>query len=315
MSYCSTNLRSRGEYARPGYTLIEMVVSLGISTVLIGGLSSAVMIATKSLGTPASSSTAVVDAGEAADLLVADIGTALAFTERTASAVTFTVPDRNGDLQPETIRYAWAGTGTGLTRQYNGTASSAAVLTDALQDFNMQYLTRTMLPPVRESVPQNLVYYNNSNVDLNISQSRWPAQYFAPSLPSNATAWSITKIRLYLKKYGSSQTLSIRVNAANASGKPTGTPLATAAVNTTSISSLNFQWVDVSLNLTSLTPTTGLVLQITGTGSGTLVVSRNRLATAPTTSIYSESTNQGSTWTLIPSSAMHFQVLGTVTTQ
>jgi hypothetical protein len=49
-----------------------------------------------------------------------DLEFALAFSEQTATAMTFTVPDRDGDLLAETIRYAWSGTpGDPLTRQIN----------------------------------------------------------------------------------------------------------------------------------------------------------------------------------------------------
>ena len=55
--------------------------------------------------------------------LLADLEFALAFSEKTDHALTFTVPDRDGDFISETIRYAWSGTpGDPLTRQYNGGA-------------------------------------------------------------------------------------------------------------------------------------------------------------------------------------------------
>ena len=41
--------------------------------------------------------------------LMADVGMALSFSERSTKAITFTVPDRNGDSLVETIRYAWSG--------------------------------------------------------------------------------------------------------------------------------------------------------------------------------------------------------------
>jgi hypothetical protein len=55
--------------------------------------------------------------------LEADLEFALAFTEQSARAVTFLVPDQSGDAKLETVRYAWSGTpGDPLTRQFNGGA-------------------------------------------------------------------------------------------------------------------------------------------------------------------------------------------------
>ena len=41
--------------------------------------------------------------------MLADLQLATGFTERTTKAATFTVPDRDGDSKPETLRYAWSG--------------------------------------------------------------------------------------------------------------------------------------------------------------------------------------------------------------
>lgn len=299
---------------RGGYTLLELIVSLTTSLAILAGISSAILLATKSLETSGTPSANVVDAADAADLMAADLGMALKFTEQLPTAVTFTVPDRDGDSQPETIRYAWSGSGGSLTRQVNNLPSPAAALADGIQLLNLDYLTKTATPPTRTSIEQALDYYTSANTDLNVTQTRWPAQYFQPSLPANAVSWTVTRLRLYLKR-STSQTLSIRIAAADANKKPSGTPLATKSLSTSSLSSSSFNWVDVTFSsFPDRAPGTGLVLEITGTGAGTLVITRYNSG-ASASSGYSESTNQGSSWSIVPLAELQFQALGTVTTQ
>ena len=75
--------------------------------------------------------------------LTSDLRLALSFTERTANAVTFTVPDRTGDDAVETIRYSWSGTaGDPLLYQING--STAVTIIANVQQFNLTSLVRTI---------------------------------------------------------------------------------------------------------------------------------------------------------------------------
>ena len=53
------------------------------------------------------SATVASETGRLLDLMTRDLRLALSFSERTPTAVTFTVPDRDGDGDTETIRYAW----------------------------------------------------------------------------------------------------------------------------------------------------------------------------------------------------------------
>jgi hypothetical protein len=83
---------------------------------------------------------------------VTDLQTAKSFTERTATAVTFTVPDRDGDNIDETIRYAWAGTpGDPLTYQLNG--GTATTLADDVQQFNLAALDPEMKAALPDGPP------------------------------------------------------------------------------------------------------------------------------------------------------------------
>lgn len=106
---------------RGGYTLVELMVAMVGASVLMVGLSSTIFIALKATDTSNTPTSATIEGYSALNDLLSDLEFALSFSEQTPNAITFTVPDRDGDSNPETIRYAWSGTpGDPLTRQYNG---------------------------------------------------------------------------------------------------------------------------------------------------------------------------------------------------
>jgi len=105
---------------RRAYTLIELVASIAATAILVAGMGSVVMVAARSTSESPVPVRQVRAAVTAQDIL-SELEYAVSFSERTATAVEFTVTDRNGDASVETIRYAWSGTpGDPLTRQYNG---------------------------------------------------------------------------------------------------------------------------------------------------------------------------------------------------
>ena len=127
------NVRTRG-----GFTLVELMVALVGASLLMIGLSSAIFIALKATDTLNTPSGASIEGNAALADLLSDIEFATSFSEKTATATTFTVPDRNGDASPETIRYAWSGTaGDPLTRQYDG--GTVANLIEDVHDFGFDY--------------------------------------------------------------------------------------------------------------------------------------------------------------------------------
>ena len=136
---------------RRGYTLVELVLATAMSTILVGGLASSLLMANKAY---LRDSTATADASRSAlalSQLTADLRHAMQFTERTATAITFTVPDRDGNQLPERLRYSWNGTtGQPLLYQYNSDA--AVAIADNVQQFDISAITRVIaaeavLPP------------------------------------------------------------------------------------------------------------------------------------------------------------------------
>ncbi len=126
-----------------GFTLLELVFGMVSSGVLVVGLAAALYMSSKALDLNDTSSRQSAFASEVLGEMMADLSLARSFTERTATVVTFTVPDRTGDRSPETIRYAWTGTlGDPLTYQYNGEAP--VTIARNVQNFSFSGLTRPM---------------------------------------------------------------------------------------------------------------------------------------------------------------------------
>lgn len=91
-------------------------------TLLMMGIASALVIASKAVPSASSTNAAQQQVAVALDRMNADLLCATSITELTPTAITVTVADRgHGAAGPETIRWAWSGrAGDALTRQYNG---------------------------------------------------------------------------------------------------------------------------------------------------------------------------------------------------
>jgi hypothetical protein len=142
MSYHSSDLRiRRSPRQRVGFTLAELVVSLATATLLMAGMMSAILIATRSAKTNPGTAL-VIDGSLALEDLVAELRDAVYFKQRSATVVSFTVPDRDSDGDVETIRYSWSGTlGDSLLREYNG--GSAVAVVDDVHAFSLAYTVQT----------------------------------------------------------------------------------------------------------------------------------------------------------------------------
>ena len=130
-------------HRQSAYTLMELVIASSSAAILMGGMGSALYVASQSLDMAEGRTVSKGTMSRAVDQIVRDLEHARQFTERTSTAMTFTVPDRDGDGLPETIRYAWSGTvGDPLTYELN--ESDGGTLLDEVESLNFDYLTRTI---------------------------------------------------------------------------------------------------------------------------------------------------------------------------
>ncbi|MEO8494723.1 MAG: hypothetical protein ABI614_06615 [Planctomycetota bacterium] len=120
---------------------MELIVAMTVASLLMAGMMSAIFIAVRSADT--NSATALAITGSLAlEDIAAELRDAVYFKQRTATSVMFTVPDRDGDGDVETIRYSWSGTaGAALLREYNG--GTAVAVVDAVHAFSLVYNVQT----------------------------------------------------------------------------------------------------------------------------------------------------------------------------
>ena len=133
----------RGSARRKGLTLVELLVSVAITSILMVTIASAMLIATKALPDSSRPASQIIAASQAVEQISAELKYAIGFTEQDANSVEFTVADRNSDEVAETIRYDWSGvSGDSLTRQYNG--GSLVDIIEDVHQFDLTYQLTTI---------------------------------------------------------------------------------------------------------------------------------------------------------------------------
>lgn len=131
--------------AAQGFTLIEVILSTAIMAIIMTAMMSVMLLVSRTVNSGGGVNDRTVQAQDVIGQVVADLSLAVQFTERTDRAVTFTVPDRDADGNPETIRYAWSGTaGDPLTRQYNGAA--VVNVAENVHQFDLAWILKTVYP-------------------------------------------------------------------------------------------------------------------------------------------------------------------------
>ncbi len=196
--------KSSRPHAPAAFTLVELVVSLSITSILLVTIASSVVIASHAIPDGTEKSSVVIVSSRGLDQLVEELRYALAIREQTATSLEFTVADRNGDILQEVIRYAWTGVaGDPLTRQYNGGALIPVV--ENVQDFTLGYQTITYQkrdPPV-ESEELGIAGHGTGvvGVQYGIDESNTIGQFFMPSnLDPEAISWKVTRVFVEAKR-------------------------------------------------------------------------------------------------------------------
>lgn len=134
----STGARGRG------FSLLELVVSVGAAAGLVVGMAAAVGLGARALDETAISPLLERRAAAAARLVAGDARYAEAATVSGNAALSLTLADRTGDGQTDTVAYAWdADTGRRLTLTENGL--NGPVAENDLGGFEVEPRVRTLV--------------------------------------------------------------------------------------------------------------------------------------------------------------------------
>lgn len=241
---------------------------MGIMSILMAGMGSAILISTHALPNPANHEASIQGASDALDRLAEDLRTATWISDRSLNSIAFAVPDRDGDGLPERIRYEWSGTpGDALTRRYNQNIA-IEVVADVHQ-FALAYETdrdtETYPGLPTESAPTMLASYTAPilSSEYGIGDDVWMGQCFDPTLPADAISWGVRSVGLSMRKQGvPTGEISVQLRESPGSGLPDAAVLeAVRRVETSLAAGLSWESFDFSL-VAGITPDQGLCLVV-----------------------------------------------------
>lgn len=137
--------------------LLELIVSLASASVLLAGMTSAVLIANRSADIARTRQATSTRNIAGFDRLRSDLSEAFPVTNRMNNSVTLSVNDRNQDGGRESIQYQWLGAGTPLQMSVNSGAWRG--ITENLDAF--QFNWRKCAPQSSEVAPNQLELSNS----------------------------------------------------------------------------------------------------------------------------------------------------------
>lgn len=315
-------MTARRRITRRAFTLAEMVVASAILALLMAACM-AVTVLTSRANAVTSSADPVArntDARHVLEQIAIDIKSATQITERGSNAITLVVPDRDGDGDPEWMRYSISGS----TLYLNYNSILPTTLLTGVSGLSFNYATSTVTASrLVESAEQELWSYTGTRDGAcEINSSNWEAQYFKPTFASNVVSWKITRAQLFVRKKASnsSGTMTLEVRAADAAFKPVTTVLASSSINvatlTTTDAWTNFTFATPVLDLS---PATGMVIVAKSNQNVTYNADIGfRFSVSPALTNVREcyTSNGGSSWSTPTAGieSMILRVYGTVTT-
>jgi prepilin-type N-terminal cleavage/methylation domain-containing protein len=316
-----------------GFTLVELMVSMAVASILLGGVLSAITLASHALPDAESPSRATTQGYHAAERIADELWVAQSFTQRSGTMVEFTVADRDSDTVAEIIRYQWSAVpGDPLTRQFNGGAFGAVL--DDVHKFDLNYTTKqqteTSMTTVNSQGSETDLASFDSWAGIMPTQffpapANWMAQYLQIVPPAGATSLSITRVKLMMWStiFDPTATVSVAIHKPQTLGspQPQATPIGTPAVRLTSSLSASAAWADFTFSDVVIDPAdTEYVIVVKATNWGTVNVRYYYWKSAPADShILIMSTDGGASWepraSAYDDNDMPFYVYGTAQSQ
>lgn len=256
-------MMSRQErHRRHAATLVELVAGLAITAVLIGGLASAMTLASRAVPDPGSPMAAGIEGFHAAEQIAGDLYCAQTFSTATATGVVFTVADRGWKATPgaEIIRYAWSGIpGDPLVCQYN--SNPQVDLVPTVYEFDLAYEVdtvseTTIAETTTETGEFGLVSFDGwagitaTKSQLSISNVGWTSEYFEYTPPAGTTNLIFTRAIVLMSRMitaPTSFTVGIHRSRNDGTYLPESTPIGTPATVLGSAVPPSVNWAIITL--------------------------------------------------------------------
>jgi prepilin-type N-terminal cleavage/methylation domain-containing protein len=220
-----------GRFQRRGFTLVELAASVAVMSVLTVALGSAMILATQAIPKSGSPLEAMVKGALVADNIVGELHCALSLTNRSANAVEFTVPDRDEDGFPETIRYQWSNAkGEPLMRQYNG-GTNTEVVRD-VHEFDLFYTVQSLMETTTQvttadSAEVLLDYFDGwGGITPDCAPKiAMTSEYFMAAIPDDVDQLRITRAKVMMRQVaGGSGSRGVAIHEAVGGGNPEPLP-------------------------------------------------------------------------------------------
>lgn len=299
-----------------GFTLIELVAAMAVTTILLAAVASTVLIAAHALPQSNDAFSAPMTAARVMNQLAGELESAILVVQQTPTSITFTVPPRNGDTLPEKISYSWAGpSGAPLMRQYNSGPAVAIIYPADQFSLTPVIATSTESYPgvATEDASDSLIIDNSSTTGAatqGVNATNCLGQYFCSSAwPAGVVGWRPTRVQFDAKQSGLVATTNILMALPLANFAP-ASPYAQQYSDTGLGLLASFSWQQYSFGaIDRLAPSAGICLLVEGASGGTnsMVLQTNNLPGLLQTG------NGGSSWSYVSNKGLVSQMFGKLT--
>jgi prepilin-type N-terminal cleavage/methylation domain-containing protein len=194
---------------RCGFSLIELVLSIGVVGVLLVSMTSVMVLTSRAIPTSKDRDQQATQARANLDMLESDLSMAIEVSSVTSDGFTIKVPDRTGDSLPETIVYEWEDPGDPLTRSMNG--SAGAIVLESVDQLEVQFTTETRTTTIAAGTVDSsevvlASYTAATDQQLPASVATVQALCVVPFVDSDVTHWRLTGFRHAFASSGNSAT-------------------------------------------------------------------------------------------------------------
>jgi prepilin-type N-terminal cleavage/methylation domain-containing protein len=271
--------------AARGMTLIEMAVASAILGVVLVAIGSVMVMAARMTSSPASAEVRTNAVSSAIGVIASDLSRATGVLSADARSIRFTATDRGGDGVDDEITISWDGEKlSDLTRRVN--SDPPVTLAESVEDFSLSYVAgsvaATSTGPSAEGA-EEVMYVDDAPTNgtpFQLNAGAWASLVITPELPTDATAWRLTRARVSLRSWGTTLgTVAVSVIGVSLSPFNFGATLATAS-RAESEFATSFGWHEFAWpSMATLAPGQSVAIRIRRRSSSRVSLCRMRVRT------------------------------------